>query len=55
MKTYIIFAVTFLVPLFLLALLNCFDIPHIIAAVMFLVPLFLMGKMLRWVVRTLAK
>jgi hypothetical protein len=55
MKTYLFFAAIFFVPLFLLALENCFDVPHITIALMFSFLVCMMGAALRWVVLTLAK
>ena len=55
MKTYILFAVTFLVFLCVLARYDMLALIQFTGVCVFLVSLFLMWKMLRWVVRTLAR
>jgi hypothetical protein len=46
MKTYIITALMFFVPLCLLAWLNMLDIPHLTMAAVILAPLFVVGRVL---------
>ncbi len=46
LKTYIVFAVMFFVPMFLLALADMFDVPHLVSTFIILTPLFVVGRVL---------